>query len=243
MAVNAGLDGRLFDRRLFVAAAIAFPLIVLAGFARTYYLKGLFGTPPLPSLVVHLHGALMTAWVVLFITQVWLISSRRIRIHQRLGYAGIALGVMIIAAGFVTALRAAKYGSASTPAGIPTLAFLIVPLFDLVMFAGLFGAAIYYRRQPAAHKRLMLLTAINFLPPAIARIPLPSLQALGPIWFFGLPTVISLACLGWDWKQQARLNGAFLVGMVLLIVSYPVRLVLMNTGAWLQLAGWLTSFV
>ena len=33
-----------------------FALLVLAGFARTYYLKFAFGTPPLPGLLVHLHG-------------------------------------------------------------------------------------------------------------------------------------------------------------------------------------------
>ena len=62
---------------------------------------------------------------------------------------------------------------------------MIVPLFDLLMFVILFGAAVYYRRRPAAHKRLMLLTAVNFLPPTIARIPVAALQGLGPFWFFG----------------------------------------------------------
>ena len=55
---------------------------------------------------------------------------------------------------------------------------MIVPLFDLLMFVILFGAAVYYRRRPAAHKRLMLLTAVNFLPPTIARIPVAALQGL-----------------------------------------------------------------
>jgi hypothetical protein len=31
-------DLRSFDRRLYLIAAIAFPLIVLAGFARTYFI-------------------------------------------------------------------------------------------------------------------------------------------------------------------------------------------------------------
>ena len=83
-----------------------------------------------------------------------------------------------VVVGFITALRAARYGSASTPQDVPPLAFMIVPLFDLLMFVILFGAAVYYRRRPAAHKRLMLLTAVNFLPPTIARIPVAALQGL-----------------------------------------------------------------
>lgn len=243
MAVNTGADRNLFDRRLFLAAAIAFPLIVLAGFAPTYYLKGLFSAPPLPSMVVHAHGLLMTAWVVLFMTQVWLVSSRQIRVHQRLGYAGIGLGVLVIAVGLVTALRSAKYGSASTPPAVPPLEFMIVPTFDLVMFAVLFGGAVSYRRRPAEHKRLMLLTAINFLPPAIARIPIAPLQALGPLWFFGVPGILALLCLGLDWRRHARVNNVFLAGTIALIASYPIRLMLMGTAAWMQLAVWLTSFV
>jgi hypothetical protein len=243
IAVNEILERRLFDRRLFLATALAFPLIVIAGFGRTYYLKGFFGVPPLASQLVHLHGLLMTLWVALFGTQVWFISSKRIRLHQRLGYSGIGLAVLIVAVGFVTALRAAKYGAASFPPGVSPLAFLIVPVFDLLMFGILFGGAVYYRKKPAEHKRLMLLTVINFLPPAVARIPIAQLQALGPLWFFGFPTALALLCLGLDRWWNARLNRIFLAGAVALIASYVLRLMLMTTDAWMQLARWLTSFV
>ena len=201
-AVTEAVERRLFDRRMFKVAAILFPLLIVAGFARTYYLRGLFNVPPLPSVLVDLHGILMTGWVALFVTQVWLISSKHVRVHQRMGYAGAALGVLILPVGFITALRAAKYGSASTPPGVPPLGFLIVPLFDLLMFTILFGAAIYYRKKPARHKMLMLLTAINFVPPAIARIPIPALQALGPLWFSDSPACLRLSA--WDWMRDVR---------------------------------------
>ena len=233
---------RNFDRRLFAFTAIAFVLFILAGFARTYYLKPYFGGPPLPSLLVHVHGLFMTAWVGLFATQVWLISSRQVAVHQRLGYAGVGLAVLIVATGLVTAMRAGKYGSPSMPPDIPSLAFMAIPLFDLLLFSMLFGAAVYYRKRPAAHKSLMLLTAINFVPPAIARIPIAPLQNLGPLWFFGFPTLLILVCLVIDWRRRRQLNTVFLAGSVLLIVSYPFRLVLMGTGAWMQFALWLTSF-
>ena len=233
----------LFDRRLFMAAAIAFPLVVLAGFGRTYYFKGYFDVPPLASALVHIHGLLMTTWVALFMAQVWFISSKRVRVHQRLGYGGIGLAILIVAAGYVTALRAAKYGAASTPPGVSPMAFLIVPLFDLLMFAILFGAAVYYRKKPAAHKSLMLLTAVNFLPPAVARIPIAALQALGPLWFFGFPTVVTLVCLGLESWRYRRLNRVFLVGTLLLIASYILRLMIMGTSTWMEIAMSLTSRV
>jgi uncharacterized membrane protein YhaH (DUF805 family) len=241
--VNQTLDRRLFDRRLFMAAAILFPLIILAGFGRTYYLKALFGTPPLPSPLVHLHGVLMTMWIALFVTQVWLVRSREIRLHQRLGYTGIGLAVLIVAAGFATAVRAAKFGAASTPPDIAPQAFLIVPLFDLLMFVIFFGGAVYYRKKPAQHKALMLLTAINFLPPAVARIPIASLQATGPLWFFGFPTVLALIAIGIDRWRHGRLNRMLVGGTLLLVASYVARLALMGTSGWMAIARWLTAFV
>jgi hypothetical protein len=239
-------ERRRFDRRLFLASAAMLPLLVLAGFARTYYLKAAFGTPPLPGLV-HLHGLVMTAWVVLFVTQVSLISTKRVRLHRRLGYASIALAVLVVVTGAATALRAAKYGPVATPGDlafpVPPLAFLAVPLFDLVVFAILFTAGVACRQRPAAHKGLMLLAAIGFLPPAIARIPVASLQGAGPLWFFGLPTALSFLALVMQARAHGRVNRVVLAGTVLLVGSFVLRLWLMNTGAWLAFAAWATSFV
>ena len=226
-----------------MAVALAFPVLVLIGFGPTYYAKGLFATPPLPSRLVDVHGLLMTAWVALFITQVGLISSKRIRLHQTLGYGSIGLATLIIASVIPVGLRAAKYGSASFPPAIPPLSFLIVPMLDLVLFALFFGGAVYYRRRPAEHKSLMLLTVLNFLPPAVARIQVPALLALGPLWFFGVPSVIALVCVAIQARRYGRLNTVFVAGSLLLIVSYVARLVLMSTGPWMSLATWMTSFV
>jgi len=241
--MDTSVDRRVFDRRLFAAAAILFPLLVLLGFSRTYYLKPFFVTPPLPSSLVHVHGLLMTAWVVLFVAQVRFISAKRIRLHQRLGYYGIGLAALIIVTGIPMALRAAKYGSTAAPPDIPSLAFLIVPVFDLVLFAILFAGAIYFRRTPAAHKRLMLLTAVNFLPPAVARIPVASFQALGPLWFWGFPTLVGLVCLALDARRNGHVNKVFALGLALMIGSYVARLALMTSDAWIHVATWLTSFV
>jgi hypothetical protein len=71
-----------FDRRFHALACTAAFASVFVGFARTYYLEFLFGTPALPWLV-HLHGALMTSWFVLFFTQTYLIASHRTSWHPR----------------------------------------------------------------------------------------------------------------------------------------------------------------
>src|SRR5258706_14231350 len=96
MAMNPAIQSTNKDRRLYLWFAALMPLIVLAGFARTYYLKGFFGTPSLPGLLVHLHGLVMTTWVVLFITQVTLVATRRTRTHMRLGIFGAGLAALVV---------------------------------------------------------------------------------------------------------------------------------------------------
>jgi hypothetical protein len=59
MADTAARPTRVVDHRFFYGVGIAFSILVFAGFARTYYLKGFYGTPPL-SLLVHIHGVVMT---------------------------------------------------------------------------------------------------------------------------------------------------------------------------------------
>lgn len=229
------------DNRLFVWAAVLFPVVVLAGFARTYYLKGLFHTSALPSTLVHLHGALMTAWVVLFVTQVLLVSTRRVRAHQRLGVFGAVLAVAVVLVGTLTAIKGAARGGA--PAGVPPLVFLVVPLMDMAVFVVLLAAALYYRRRPEHHKRLMVLTALNFLPPAVARIQLGFIQNGGVAEVFGIVVGLVLLAVAYDTWRNRRLNPALALGALLIVASVPLRLAIGGSAWWMRFATWMVSQV
>jgi hypothetical protein len=241
MAVNVLVERRLSERRFFILVASLFPLVILAGFARTYYLKGLFAGAPVFSNLVHLHGALMSAWVLLFMTQVWLISARRVKLHQRLGIGGAVLGLVMIPVGLATAIAATKYGAPSTPANIPPRVFMVVPFFDMLMFTIFFGAAIYYRKRPVEHKRLIMLTVLNFLPPAIGRMPIGIIAALGPLAFFGIPDLLAFALVAVDRWKNGKVNKIFLYGAILLTLSHPLRLLLGGTALWMRFATWITT--
>src|SRR3954454_19424687 len=124
MATSQPLPRRINDRKLYISAAILTPIIVLAGFARTYYLKALFSTPKIPSRLVHLHGFIMTSWVVLFVVQVALVATKRTKTHQRLGILGSVLAVLVFIVGILTALyAAARSAKLSTAAGSSGLQF------------------------------------------------------------------------------------------------------------------------
>ncbi len=241
MAISDPVAQRSFERRFFLTIAILFPITVLIGFAPTYYLKGFFDAPPVPRLIVHVHGLVMSLWVALFGVQVYLIRSKRIKVHQRLGLISVVLGVTIIITGLLTAVAAAKYGSTASPPGIPPLGFLIVPFGDVLVFAVLFAAAVYYRRNAPNHKRLMLLTVLNFLPPAIARFPFGLTESYGPLWFFGVPDILAIIFVVADTWKNKKLNKVFLAGTIFLIASHWLRLALSSTPAWMSFAVWITG--
>jgi hypothetical protein len=83
----------------------------------------------------------------------------------------------------------------------------------------------------------MLLTAINFLPPALGRIPvLPKEYFI--LWWIGAPSLIALGCLAWHTLKHRRLNKVFALGVLLLVGSYPFRLYFGFTETWLNFMAW-----
>lgn len=231
--MDASLQRPGRDRRLYAWVAILVPIIVLAGFAKTYYLKGFFGNPALPGLLVHVHGIVMTSWVVLFAAQVWLVASRRVKVHQRLGVFGAILAAMIVCVGVATGIAAAARGASPGP---PPLQFLVIPLGDMFVFAILVGTALYFRRRMNIHKRLMLVAAVNLLAPAIARIPIHFIETGGALAFYGLTDLCLLACVGVDIIKNRRLHPVFIWSVPLVIASQPLRLMLAGTDLWLRFA-------
>ncbi len=232
---------RTRDRRLAIAIAAFVPLVVFIGFARSYYLKAFFGFPPLPSLLVHVHGVVMTAWVVLFSVQVGLVASHRTRLHMKLGILGSVLAVLVFVIGTLTSLAAAARGSAIP--GWEPLPFLVIPLGDMLAFAALVGGALYYRRKMDTHKRLMFLSALNMLPAAVARIPIDVIQTNGALAFYGLPDLCVVAVVAYDTIKQRRLHPAYFWGALLLIASHPLRIMLARTDIWLSFADSLVALV
>ena len=89
----------------------------------------------------------------------------------------------------------------------------------------------------------MLLAAVNFLPPAIVRIPLHFIETGGPLVFFGLTDVCLLACVAFDTIKNRRLHPVFLWGTLLIIASQPLRLMLAGTNVWLRFATTLVGLV
>ena len=238
MAVSAAAvrTGRR-TRRFYVGMAIAIAITVFAGFSRSYFLKSWYGTPEL-SRLVHVHGLLFTTWVLFFLAQTALVATGRTYLHRRMGIAGAVLAALVLIVGTTVAITRVKTGTSPIP-GVPPLAFLAIPLFDMVVFAILVGAALYFRRRLEAHKRLMTLAMITLLAAPIARLHFPLLPP-GPPTFFGLADLFIVAMLVYDLSTRRSIHPATIWGGLLIVASQPLRLMISGTPAWLAFASWLT---
>ena len=225
------------ERPLFVAAAITVAVLVFIGFSRTFYLRGVFGGPPLSGLLV-LHGIVMTMWIVVFIAQIALVAAGRTDLHRGLGVAGALVAMSIVFVGFSAGIDAGRRGFSPSPQVTP-VAFMAVPLIDVLVFATLIVAALVNRRRPATHKRLMLLATLGILTPAIARLPIDAMKQAGLPAFFGVTVFCVVVVVLFDTVRNRRLHPAFAWGAAFLIASIPFRILLSQTDAWASLARWM----
>src|SRR5690349_4025109 len=98
-ALSDPRESRL-DRYFFPGLALLMLATVFLGFARSYFLAGVFKAP-LPNLLIHLHGAAFTSWILLLITQTSLVAANRVDVHLKLGLAGFGLACLMVVLGIL----------------------------------------------------------------------------------------------------------------------------------------------
>jgi hypothetical protein len=239
MAVSM-VVARKQDRVFFTGMAVAAAVSVFLGFAPTFYLRPYFVVPPLTPLLIA-HGVIFTSWIVLFVAQTVLVATHRTSIHRRLGWAGAALAALMVIVGAVTGIVRTRV--ADTPATLPQLASLTVPLGDIFVFGCLVAAAVYYRQRVDYHKRLMLIATLAVLPAAFARWPFAFTHRQDLLVSFGLADLAVVLVILYDVMTRGRPHVATILGGLLLVVSHPLRMIIGVTQPWLSFATWLTSWV
>jgi hypothetical protein len=165
----------------------------------------------------------------------------------RLLYVGLSLlavaigyGVVVIVIGLVTAYaRFALRVRAGEVEGAQ--AQLLGPLLDMLVFAPFFAAAVYYRRKPELHKRLMIVATTSMLIAAASRMQFlgePRILFVHLIW-----TAPILVAIAHDFWQQRRIHRVYVVGLVVLLVTGPLgRLPARTSELWLDLSSWLVPW-
>jgi hypothetical protein len=215
--------------RFYFYALLGAATVLFAGFAHTYFLKVFFATPSLYPLL-HAHGLVMTAWFLLFGAQTWLVEARRTDLHRRLGVVGAILSIMIVVFGAAVVTINAREGRVPDAGAAPVIVFLSYA--NIFIFGAFVASAVFLRRRPEVHKRLMLLATLNLLSAAFSRIPLDFIQSGGVFAVFGLLDLFVVLCVAYDTWRHRRLHPAFALGALVTFVWPALSIVVGGTAAW-----------
>jgi uncharacterized membrane protein YozB (DUF420 family) len=213
--------------------SIACAVVILIGFASKYIPHLQAGRVPG---IIHVHAAIFTAWLALFITQATLIRRDRIDLHRRLGTAGVVLAAVMLVVGVQVSLAVTRGGDRGIP-GVEfpePSGFLLLNLMAVGVFAVLVAAGWLCRNNAQAHKRLMLLATISLTPPGIGRLPVvaphgPAVAAVAFAFFLAGPI--------YDLVTRRRIHRAYLGVLLLVAGAPPVVAGLAGTAAWHRLAA------
>ena len=234
---GATLPGRRFDHYFFSGTAWLMLASVFLGFGPTYFWAGVFNAP-LPSRIIHIHGAVFSCWILLLIVQNLLASVGRVHVHRKLGLAGFLLACLMVIVGWVAATDRLARGTA--PPGLDTYFFYIVPMTDMIIFGTLIFFAFRARRDPSAHKRIIYVATVGVLIAAIARFPLG--------WLFHNAAHAAIASyafllmlVAYDLWSTRKIHRATLWAGAFLIFVQQIRLPIGKTAAWHALAAWVQS--
>jgi hypothetical protein len=229
-------------RRLYVGLAVLAIVIAAVGFWPAYFGPLVAGTAE-KTPIVHLHAAVYVGWLALFLTQVTLAATGRVAAHMKIGRIAIGYGVLVIVVGLLTAFArfALRVRAGEVAEGG---AQLLGPLLDMLVFAPAFAAAIYYRRKPELHKRLMVVATTSLLIAAVGR-----MQFLGAtpgrfLWVYLIWTAPILLAMAHDFWRQRKVHPVYVLGLVVIVLEGPFgRRPAGQSDTWQSISGWLATWV
>jgi hypothetical protein len=229
---TSGLSTTL-DKYFYFLMSLLVAGTVVYGFSFTVGTRLIHPSSPRPT-ILYFHAALFTGWLVFFIVQSALVRTRNVKVHRKLGWFGLALGVAIPIVGITTAIVMTRF---RIKEGIVTDAaqFMIVPFFDMLAFTVAFGLAFYWRKKPEFHRRLILIAGCGLTAAAFGRFPS---AAMADRWFYaGVDGLILLGVVR-DLIVMKRIHPVYLYGLPLLMLGQTavVYTSLTASPVWMRIA-------
>ena len=221
--------GRTAERVFYSGMAVLLCLCVYVGFSPTYFRAGLIHAP-LPSPVLHVHGAAFTLWMVLFLVQSALISARRVKWHRSLGIVAFCLPPIMIVLGVIAAIDALHRGVQIGP--LDSATSLAIPLLSILAFAIVIFASWRARRRPDAHKRLILIATSGIVAAAFGRFPWDRVgypPAAGAVTGVG---ILLLMLLAFELITIRRVHRSTMWAAPLVFASIALAVPIGMTHAW-----------
>jgi len=240
--MTAGAVQSGFRPSFFFWMTVVMACFVFGGFGITYWVPMATGTLTALPPIVHLHGILYSAWIVLLVAQASLIGVRNVALHRSLGTFGIAIASGVL---FTGALITVMFGRV-TPTETPFYYDLMYLGFAAVIaFGALFTLAIRRTRTPAQHRLLILFATIPLLPPGINRLYMGvfGLTYLPVLATYLTMDILAAALLVYDCRANRSLCKASIIGAVILVVAQVLHYLLVDSAAFASICRVLTGLV
>jgi hypothetical protein len=218
---------RLLDKYFYFAMSLLIAAIVVAGFSQTVNRNLFHPAVPRPFLL-WIHAAAFSLWVVFFILQSALVRVRKVKLHRLLGWFGVGLAAIMVPLGVTIAVIMGRFDKHVMH--LPNAdTFLIVPFGDMLIFSTLIGLAIYWRRKPELHRRLLFVGTCCLLDAAFGRFGFLDKYTL---YFFAADAVI-LFGVARDLLVNRRVHIVYRVALPsLLILQLTMIYLYRGAPAW-----------
>jgi len=242
-ATTAGTSRRPSDRWFYVGVTLSVILLNLVSFGPSI-IDPSARTVPLPLTSIDLaHVLVSVAWLLVFLAQVTLIAAGRAAVHRRMGIVGVLLSVALIVVTWFMLVEGARRGFDLSGDLVPRGTTVdpgtfLAPAEALVPFGVFVAAAVWCRRRPAVHKRLMMLAMWTTTGAPVAHLMghWPAFRVLA--FLIGL---VPLAVLFiHDRLSQGRIHPVSLWGGVVSFAWANLFFILIApTSAWHAFAAWI----
>jgi hypothetical protein len=190
---------------------------------------------PAPPLILNLHGIAYVVWLGLVTTQILLVETGRVRLHRQLGWWTAGLSAVMAPLGLTAALvdKARVFSHPDADLGFLALEFEEMFAFSTFIIAGLL-----WRKDMAAHKRLMIRAAVSISDAGFGRVWQMGFKVVPPgplgwwVQFFWGIALLLIAMMAWDLWRRRRIHPAVLFGAAVPWGGEAVATTLYFTPAW-----------
>ena len=137
------------------------------GFSSTVDANLLHSQPPRP-LLLWFHAAAFSAWIALFVTQSALVRVRKVSVHRRLGWFGAVLAATMFVSGLIVSVVMLRF-EMTVHHRKDVASFLSILWCDMIIFGACMALAIYFRKRPEYHRRLVFMASCQLMQAAFVR--------------------------------------------------------------------------
>jgi hypothetical protein len=222
----------LLDKYFYFGMSLLVAAVVVYGFSHTIDQNLLHAVPP-PPWILWVHGTLFSSWLVFFILQSALVRTHNVKVHRTLGWFGAGMGTLITVVGVSTAIVMDRfYFLQFHPPGVKV--FFAIQLLDMVSFTSVFWLAVYWRKKPELHRRLILVATCVLTAAAFGRFP-----HVGARWaYFGVDGLILLGVVR-DLIVNRKVHVVYQYALPALIVwqTFMVALWLQHPVWWVKVTN------